>query len=193
MSKFNLILIATLLMFSCSEGNQGQENEQTDDSPVTITNPKDVSKADRISEIESLEQELKAGGDQPEQGLARKLMGAYMDFGNFQHHEAEAPEYLYRAADLARYIGRPKKAIELYTNVFNSYTTYPKRVEALNWIAFIYDYDLEDKQKAKENYALLISSFPEHPLADDARARLETIDLSDDELIELFRKKNQVQ
>ncbi len=193
MIRASFVLIFSVFLLACNSGNPETSEDVQEDVIIEIVNPKDVLKEDRVSEIKDLEEKLKAGGDQPDKNLARRLMGAYIDFGNFQHHEPEAAEYTYRGADLARYIGRPKKAIELYTNVFNGYPSYERRVEALNWIAFIYDYDLNEKQKAKENYALLIENFSEHALANDARARLETIDLSDDELIELFRKKNQAQ
>lgn len=194
MRKLIYLVLFGALLTACSNNADNNSNESSEqDDNIEVVNPKDVPKEDRIARIRELEEELRSGGDQPDKKLARKLMGAYIDFGNFQREEPETPEFLFRGGDLARYIGRPKTAIELYTSVFNSFPEYERRVEALNWIAFIYDYDLKDKEKAEHTYAQIIELFPDHKLADDARARLETIDLSDEELIELFKQKNAAQ
>lgn len=188
-----LVLFIGVLLSSCG-GNEKTNQEALEsegNGVVKSIAPKDVPKEERLENIRELEEQLKASGEQPDPKLARKLMGEYMDFSNFQHYEPETPDFLFRAGELARYIGRPKKAVELYSNLFNGFPEYPKRVETLNLIAFVYDFDLNEKEKARETYAQIIENFPEHKLAEDARARLETIDLSDEELIELFQEKNQ--
>ena len=192
MKRLAWIALVALVAVSCGSSESGSE-EQNMEKVIKLRNPKDISKEERLTEIRSLEEELKNGGDQPDAKIARKLMAAYMEFSNFQREEPETPDFLFKAAELARYIGRPKKAIDLYSDLFNGFPSYPRRVETLNLIAFIYDYDLNEKEKASETYAMIIENFPDHKLADDARARLETIDLSDEELIELFKQRNQTQ
>lgn len=190
-----LIGLFLILSAGCGEGTNestsGDSKNTEQGQEIRVSDPGAVPKQDRLDAIARLEEELKAGGDQPDRKVARKLMGEYLDFYNFQHDEPETPDFLYRAGELANYIERPKKAVEIYRNLFEGFPDYPKRVETLNLIAFVYDYELNDKDKARKSYELLIELYPRHKLAEDAKARLETIDLSDEELIKLFESRNQ--
>jgi len=192
--RLRLLIFSGLLtaaLISCSE-NAGTENaEEKANEPAThVSDPAGVPREDRIKRIEELEVQVVSEGDQPTESTARKLMGEYIDFTNFQHNDELVPEYLFRAGTWANYIGRKKKAVELFTNLYTNYKSFDKRPEAMNMVAFIYDFELNEKQKAKEAYAVLIKAYPDHSFANDARMRLETIDLTDEELIKQFEQQN---
>lgn len=178
-------------MISCSENADTENTEEKQNEPAThVSDPAGVPREDRIKRIEELEAQVISEGDQPTEATARKLMGEYIDFTNFQHDDELVPEYLFRAGTWANYIGRKKKAVELFTNLYTNYESFDKRPEAMNMVAFIYDFELNEKEKAKEAYANLIKAYPDHSLSNDARMRLETIDLSDEELIKRFEQQN---
>jgi tetratricopeptide (TPR) repeat protein len=189
--KWTLIAMLSVFLFSCAQNSADSEAEQPSGAKETrVADPSGVSKEERLQRIKELEAEALSQGDEPNQQVARKLMGEYIDFVNFQHDDPLVPEYMFRAGTWANYLGRKKKAVELFESLHQNYPSYEKRVEALNMVAFIYDFELQEKEKAKEAYALLIKTYPDHPLANDARARLETIDMTDEEMIKYFEKKN---
>ena len=57
-------------------------------------------------------------------------------------------------------------------------------------IAFIYHNHMGNLGIAEAKYQEVIDKHPEHVLAQDARVAIKTLTLSDEELIEMFEKKN---
>ena len=109
-------------------------------------------------------------------------------FGDDEH----AAEYVYWGAKAARAAQRANKAIKLYDLIINKYPTYEKAPEAMFLKGFIYDEDLNDKEKAKTAYEALIGKFPAHRLAKDASILMEQLYMSDDELIDFLKQKEEV-
>lgn len=182
-------------MVACGEpGDEnaapGTETKQGPAPQERIADPSGRTAEDRLQEIDSLEVQVRSEGDQPTEITARKLMGAYLDFATYQNQDERVPEFLFRAGEWARYIGRKKKAVEVFQQVYDTYPAYAKRVEALNWVAFICDFETGQKEEARAAYQKLATDHADHPLGKDAKARLETIDLSDEELIKKFREQN---
>ena len=59
----------------------------------------------------------------------------------------------------------------------------------MNLRAFLYD-KMDSKEEAKKAIKEIIEKFPNHSSIENHKARLKTIDLSDEELMELFEKQN---
>jgi len=109
-------------------------------------------------------------------------------FGDDEH----AAEYVYWGAKAARAAQRANKAIKMYDIIINKYPSYEKAPEAMFLKGFIYDEDLNDKEKAKAAYEALIGKFPTHRLAKDAAVLMEQLYMTDDELIDFLKQKEEV-
>ncbi len=57
-------------------------------------------------------------------------------------------------------------------------------------VAFTIDDGLNEKGRAKQAYEEVIMRFPDHPFAKDARAMIDNLQYTDEELIERFKKMN---
>jgi tetratricopeptide (TPR) repeat protein len=187
--------VIVILLGACGDTAPKSEtaDSQAGNSPSPkemVANPSGRSLEDRLAEIDSLEVQVGSEGDQPTEITARKLMGAYLDFAIYQSKDDRVPEFLFRAGEWARYIGRKKKAVEVFQQVYDNYPDYDRRIEALNWVAFICDFETGQKEEARAAYQKLANQHADHPLGKDAQARLQTIDLSDEELIKKFREQN---
>ena len=55
---------------------------------------------------------------------------------------------------------------------------------------FIYETYLNDHAKAVSSYTKLIEKYPNHRLASDARASIDNLTMTEEELIEKFKKMN---
>lgn len=144
--------------------------------------------------IKQLEKELfgeVTGIPDREKSLA--LVNAYVEYAEKYPDSDQAAGYLFRAADVCMNTGYPERAVELYTRVYREYPSYEKQPESLFLIAFIYENQLLNLQRAEQTYRQFIELFPEHDLADDAEILLQHLGKSPDELVREFEEKLKAQ
>lgn len=75
------------------------------------------------------------------------------------------------------------KAIEYYKQAYEKFSASKEAPMALFMTGFIYADDLKKYDEAKEAYRLFIAKYPTHELADDAKAEIETVGMSPEEVI----------
>jgi TolA-binding protein len=115
---------------------------------------------------------------------------AYQDYAEKHKDSPEAPEYLYKAADLALNINKSKESLDLYNRIIYQYPDYAKVPECLFLMGYIYENYFQELGKAKEIYESFLSKYPSHDFADDARISIENLGKSPEELIRSFEEKN---
>jgi TolA-binding protein len=127
-----------------------------------------------------------------EKGLeqATELMELYIEKANSNPESEMAPDYLFKAAELAMNLGISQQALNLYNNVIYTYPDYEKAPECLFLLAFIYENTLQNYGKAKELYEMFLVKYPDHDFADDAQFSLQYLGKSPEELMREFEEKN---
>ncbi len=99
---------------------------------------------------------------------------------------------LMRAAGLAKTIGDPNKALRLYYNVAEKMPNHPKAPTALFMMAFIYENDLKDLDKAKSTYEDFLKKYPNDPdYTDDVQSALKFLGMPPEEIIRQFEQHPQ--
>ncbi|MCF6243138.1 MAG: S46 family peptidase, partial [Bacteroidales bacterium] len=84
--------------------------------------------------------------------LKTELNDAYLQFVKEHPEDEMCPEYLFRAANIARSQQNYNKAIQVCKEVIEKYPNF-KSVDAVHFfIAFVYDNDIQDKSKASSVY-----------------------------------------
>ena len=86
-----------------------------------------------------------------------------------------SPEYLFKAAEIARNLTSYHKCISLYTSLIKQYPKYEKAAVAMFLKAFILDTQFKDLPKAKAAYEEFLSKYPDNNFAKDARFLLENL------------------
>ena len=86
--------------------------------------------------------------------------------------------------------GKWEKAAEVFDNFYNDYTDHPYSDDALFQLGFVFDFQLNDKSKAKQTYEHYFKLYGDSIHINEVRARLKDLDLSEEELIKKFRKQN---
>lgn len=177
--KRYIFIALTLAMISCG------------DSPKVdmITGETKEELVERINECEA---NALNGDTKIDKVKGHELMRSYLDYTNTYRDDSIAGVYLFKAGDVARNLGRYKQAISILTNLHDGFPKHTKKAETAFLIAFIQDNDLHDREMAKKAYENVIKLYPEHTLASDAQARIQTLYMTDEEMIEMFRKKNEV-
>lgn len=90
---------------------------------------------------------------------------------------------LYRSAEISRSLGKPQETIDTYQKILERYPTFHKAAEAQFMLAFSYDEDLKDIEKARQAYTEFIKQHPDHTFADDAQMLLSNLGKTDEEIL----------
>lgn len=118
------------------------------------------------------------------------LIAAYESFAQEFPKDTLAPDYLFKAGDVAMNTNRSNKAIQLYDRIINDYSDYRKAPEALFLKGYVYENNLGRLDKAKVIYEEFLAKHPNNEFADDAEVSLKYLGKSPEELIEIFQKEN---
>ncbi|MBC6996501.1 tetratricopeptide repeat protein [Neolewinella lacunae] len=120
-------------------------------------------------------------------GLAEALAGKYPG-------DTLAALPLYRAAEVVRAMGNSERTAQIYARVHQEYPNFSKAPEALFMLAFTYDEELRDLDRAKATYQLFLERYPNNDFADDATMLIENLGKSDEEVLrELEAKSKEIQ
>ena len=97
---------------------------------------------------------------------------------------------LLTAACLAKTVGQPQKAIELYAKIAEGLPQHKKAPTALFMIGFVQENDLADLEKAKATYESFLQKYRNDPdVADDAQNAIKLLGKSPDDIIKEFEKQ----
>lgn len=176
----SIAIIIVFLAVSC-----GGEENKTEEIKVKLP----LKKEDFVNNIKSIEEKIHSSVTL-DSTTAELAIKAYSDFTFNFSDDKNAPEYLFKAAEIASSIGQYEKAIIYYQTICNKYPDYIYAPDCLYLQGYIYDTFLNNDVKAKEVYEKIIVKHPNHKYATDAKAALQHLGKTDEELILEFKKKN---
>jgi len=187
------VVALPLVMLACNaEEKENQKEEQVEET----SGVKEVqTKEERQEEIAKMEGEI-AGlvrGERTEMldAKADRLLKRYRDYISVNPRDSITAEYLFKAADLSVGVRRYEAAINYLDRLNNEFPKFRKNVEMWLFKGFIYETYLNDHASAVNTYQELVKRYPNHRLAQDARASIENLSMSEEELIEKFEKMNE--
>ncbi len=117
-----------------------------------------------------------------------ELVSEYQNFSSKYPDDSLSPEYLYKAAGLASGFNRGAQAIDLYESIIQAYPHYKRIPECYFMKAFTYENSLGNIGKANDLYNTFLDKYPDHELADDARAAINFLGKSPEEMVREFEK-----
>ena len=121
---------------------------------------------------------------------ALETITLYEKFANNFPNDTLSPTYLMKAADVCSNTNQAAKSVELCRKIVEQYPNFKGVPTAMFLMAFVTENKLNNIARAKELYQQFIQKYPNHPMAEDAKASIENLGLSDDELIAKFQKMN---
>lgn len=179
-----ITIFAGVLLFSCQPPASEQVKEDL------LSNTEDKRRL--IALIDSMEVIVYSEDFDLHESSSANLMEAYNEYATkFVVDQKRTPEYLYKSAAISRGVGLPVKAVKLYDKILADYPGYERNPEVAFLLAFTFDEDLKQPERAKEAYEDLIEKYPGDMWAEQATARLDNIDKSDEELIKSFMEKKE--
>jgi len=124
--------------------------------------------------------------------LAVDAIVVFNDFSTNCGNDSLAPEFLLKGGQVAQTIKNYSKAEELFKKCTIKFPKYKNRGAALFLLAQLYDEVsmLNNETEAKIIYTQIIMEYPKSSYANDAKACLENIGKTDEQLVQEFLKKN---
>lgn len=127
------------------------------------------------------------------QGLSQasvdSLIASYESYASRFPDDAGTPDYLFKAAGIAMNTGNGARAIELYDRLMAGYAAHPKAELALFFKGYVQENLMKNLEQAKETYLLFIEKFPDNEFADDARASIDNLGKTPEQMIREFEAK----
>ncbi len=143
---------------------------------------------DRVTEVESqIQKQALLGIDT---ALANKAIAAYQDYYTQFPEDSMSYEYKVRTADILMNVKRYQESIALLDELIALDDAYAFIPKVMLLKAYIYETGVQSYSEAEKAYRALINRYPKHPLAEEARASIELLGMSEAQLLEFLRSKN---
>ncbi len=179
---FAIALIGIALMSGCN----GSGEEQTNTNETAI----DLDTTKFLKDLAELESRIDNSPDIPQESDLKQAITAFQDFASIFPDDAKSPDYLLKASDFSHLMGQYEKSVKLLDQIIAKYPDY-KRMEDVKYNrASHLDFELRDTTKAKLAYQAFIEDYPNSPLVNDCKSRIENIRYSLEELFEKFEAEN---
>lgn len=181
MNKFKNFVFAFLVLIISSCGSDEKISEQN----MLSKDPK----ADILNRIKNLEGQMHRS-EKIDNVLAGQALQIYHEYSQTYPTDEITPDYLFKAGEIATAIQQYPQAYSHYKTISEKYPTYKMIQESMFLQASILDNYLNEDDKARVVYEALIKRFPESTYATDAKAAIDNLGKSDEDLIKEFKKKN---
>jgi len=167
------VLLFSLLFYSCN-------NDSTVNETVKVVTEESIEKIiDELKESNTIDKE-KVG----------ELIESIDVFSEENPTNKNTPKHLELKAKYLGAMGQNAEALKVYNDIYTNYKQYENRPDALFMMAFLYENNMLNKEKAKEYYQKYLNEFPNEDFAKDAKFSLDNIDKTPEELMEMFNKQN---
>jgi len=150
---------------------------------------KEIPREKFIEQIKQNETKMHASA-QLDPNLGMLSVKAYSDFAKMFPEDSLTPDFLFKAGEIATACQQYSQAMIYYTGITEKYPDFKLAPESLYLQANLLDNFLNDDVKAKIVYEKVIAKYPTLPYAEDAKAAIQNLGKSDEELIKEFEKKN---
>ncbi|MBN8697548.1 MAG: tetratricopeptide repeat protein [Bacteroidetes bacterium] len=175
--RFYSVLCVALLVSSCGSEKQ-QENAGTADDRSIL-----------LERIKTFEKELYVA-EKLDPIKADMAITSYSEFIEKFPDDSLTPDFLFKAGEVATANMQYKQAVGYYKGLTNRFPDYKYKEEAFYLQAHIWDNFLNNDDSARVIYEMVIQKFPTSHYAEDAKAAIQNLGKTDEQLIEEFKKKN---
>ena len=188
--KIVAILVGLSVLASCGATGEKQDNAAVEKNTANV----DVNKfnlTNLVAEIKKREKAFKSEETVTKEN-AVLLIEAYVAYSERFNNREYADEYLFKAGEIAMGQEMTVDAIRYLTCLYDEFPRYDKRAYGLFLLGFVQENLSGNLDEAKRVYELFLTEFPNHEMADDAKASIENLGKSPEEIIREFERKDSI-
>jgi outer membrane protein assembly factor BamD (BamD/ComL family) len=125
------------------------------------------------------------------QASADSLVDLYARFAKRFPSDSMAPHYLFKAGGVSMNLREGAKAIGFYDKILADYPAYSRAPLCLFFKGYVQENVMRNLDQAKETYLVFLEKYPNSDFADDAKAALQNLGKSPEQMVREFdaRKK----
>jgi len=179
---FALFIAGTALFSACGSS--------TDESAATNGNEIELDTAKFLKDLADLEARIDHSLDIPSETDLKQAIVSFQDYAAIFPDDPKSPDYLLKASDFSHMLTQYEKSVKILDQIIANYPTYKKMEDVKYNRASHLDFELRDTTKAKLAYQSFIEEYPNSPLVNDCKSRIENIRYSLEELFEKFEAEN---
>lgn len=172
----NIFYVAVFSLFivftACNSQTEGKSNsDQTAETEANLET--DVPSEITLEELRAIDAELMESKEMdPEFGTL--AMGKFIKYVRNHPQDTLNPLFTYKAAHIARNIpGKGLKAIQYFTEVYETYPDHELAPEAMLMAGMVWDENYNDPEKAIIYFQKVIETYPDHYTAINATHLIE--------------------
>lgn len=148
------------------------------------------SRDKRAGDIEKTEKRLFGQTDQAVSKEAiDSLMTSYEAFIQEFPDDTLSPVFLFKAGGIAMNSGNAEKAVASFDRLMKEYPAHEKAALGLFFKGFVQENLMQNLDQARETYLLFVEKYPDNEFADDARASVENLGKTPEQMIREFEAK----
>ncbi len=181
MRLFLLAVSFLLVMVACSENKKPKNPQQEARANITM-----------LEEMLRKDPATYADGGRINDSIASSIVKAYLRYAEAYPKDSISPDYMFKAADVMRGQFRWDNAVQVLEELVRLYPEDSRVPNALFFAGFMLHNDLGQNERATPYLERLIAEYPGHRLAQDAAMLLQTMDMSEEDLIKMLEEKNGV-
>jgi tetratricopeptide (TPR) repeat protein len=188
MRKVLLLITSLFLLLRCGEEKATIKNEQS-----TIIDIAKYNEQELYDYIVFLEKNLLDTNNNslvPSKENSIKLLESSNNFTERFPENKEIKNILYKGVRAARGLEKHHEAIRLLDKIIIAHPNDEQTVDLLFEKAFIQDENLKNTEEAKRIYTKISQDYPDHQFGKDSKARLITIDMTEEEFTNWLMEQN---
>ena len=125
----------------------------------------------------------------PNIAKADSLVNAYLAFAKKYPQDSNTVNFLFKAAEIKSNIGNPAESITILEGIINNYGDHKLIPTVMHYEGFLYEERIQDTAKAHEVYQKLIDKYPNSELAESAKACIQNLGKTPEEIIRGFEEQ----
>lgn len=155
--KYALVCIATLLLAACQSPKE-----------KALEHIRSLEQSDSLFNISQM----------------TELYWSYIDFADKYPDDERAPDFLFKAGQRSKLLIKSNEGINLFERIIKNYPKSALCEQALISMAYFYENDLNDLEKARLFYTRFIENYPASELASSAQFALKNLGKSPEDVFE---------
>jgi outer membrane protein assembly factor BamD (BamD/ComL family) len=152
--------------------------------------PEKTPRQQEVEKIKGLETEMHKSME-VKKGMADSTLKAYDEFVSKFPADSLSPDLMFKGAEIATATAEYDRALNYYKQIIDKFPAYKLYQESLFLEASLLDNYLNHEGEAKMAYEHIIDKYPNGPYSADAKAAIENLGKSDEEIMKEIKEKNQ--
>ena len=182
MKKIHFFVVTFIAVLAVSCGNDEAASKLED---AKIVDPK----SHLLTSIAGIEKKMHSS-PQIDNIIAGQALQLYFEYTTNYPTDPATPDYLFKSGEIATAIQQYPQAYSYYKTICEKHPSYKLIEQSYFLLASVLDNYLNEDEKARKVYTQLINLFPNSKYVNDAKAAINNLGKSDEELIKEFQKKN---